>query len=184
MTSHGGTVAVDGTFVIRSDAFDSSPESGDINITARSLSLTNGGRILTGSSGEGVGGNLTVKASESVELIGTSPDGNILSLLSTSTGGNQRAGDLKIETRRLIVRDGAVIGASTASPGQGGNLTVNASESVELIGTAPNGFPSGLSTDTISTGDAGNLIINTRRLVARDGAAVSASTFSEGQGGS
>jgi len=70
LTSHAGTVAVDGTFVIRSDAFGSSPESGDINITARSLSLTNGGRILTGSSGEGVGGNLTVKASESVELIG------------------------------------------------------------------------------------------------------------------
>ncbi|MEQ9354598.1 two-partner secretion domain-containing protein [Coleofasciculus chthonoplastes] len=183
LTSHAGTVAVDGTFVIRSDAFDSSPESGDINITARSLSLTNGGRILTGSSAEGVGGNLTVKASDSVELIGTSPDGQILSLLSTSTGGNQRAGDLKIETRRLIVRDGAVIGASTSNSGRGGNLTVNASELVELIGTAPNGFPSGLSTDTIGTGDAGNLIINTRRLIARDGAAVSASTFSEGQGG-
>ncbi|MEQ9549533.1 MAG: S-layer family protein, partial [Coleofasciculus sp. G3-WIS-01] len=183
LTSHAGTVAVDGTFVIRSDAFDSSPESGDINITARSLSLTNGGRILTGSSAEGVGGNLTVKASESVELIGTSPDGQILSLLSTSTGGNQRAGDLKIETKRLIVRDGAVIGASTSNSGRGGNLTVNASELVELIGTSPDGFPSGLSTDTISTGNAGNLIINTRRLVARDGAGVSASTFSEGQGG-
>ncbi|MEQ9621223.1 two-partner secretion domain-containing protein, partial [Coleofasciculus chthonoplastes] len=183
LTSHAGTVAVDGTFVIRSDAFDSSPESGDINITARSLSLTNGGRILTGSSAEGVGGNLTVKASDSVELIGTSPDGQILSLLSTSTGGNQRAGDLKIETRRLIVRDGAVIGASTSNSGRGGNLTVNASELVELIGTAPNGFPSGLSTDTIGTGDAGNLIINTRRLVARDGAGVSASTYSTGKGG-
>ncbi|MEQ9370100.1 MAG: filamentous hemagglutinin N-terminal domain-containing protein [Coleofasciculus chthonoplastes F3-SA18-01] len=192
LTSHTGIIAVDGLYIIRSDAYGSiedlgdtsSKQSGDINITARSLSLTNGARVLTGTLTNGVGGNLTVITSESVELSGTSPDGQILTALSTSNAGSQSAGNLTIETRRLIVRDGAVIGASTSNSGRGGNLTVNASELVELIGTAPNGFPSGLSTDTIDTGDAGNLTINTRRLVIRDGAAVSASTFSEGQGGS
>ncbi|MEQ8962132.1 MAG: hypothetical protein RLP02_30105, partial [Coleofasciculus sp. C2-GNP5-27] len=157
LTSHTGTIAVDGTFVIRSDAYGSiedlgdtsSKQSGNINITARSLSLTNGARVLTGTLTNGVGGNLTVITSESVELSGTSPDGQILTALSTSNAGNQPARNLTIETKRLVVRDGAVIGASTAGPGQGGNLTVNASESVELIGTAPDGFPSGLSTDTI-----------------------------------
>ncbi|EDX76538.1 filamentous haemagglutinin family N-terminal domain protein [Coleofasciculus chthonoplastes PCC 7420] len=191
LTSHTGTIAVDGTYIIRSDAFGSiedlgntsSKQSGNINITARSLSLTNGARVLTGTLTNGVGGNLTVITSESVELSGTSPDGQILTALSTSNAGNQPARNLTIETKRLVVRDGAVIGASTAGPGQGGNLTVNASEFVELIGTAPDGFPSGLSTDTIGTGDAGNLTINTRRLVIRDGAVVSSSTFREGQGG-
>ncbi|MEQ9482489.1 two-partner secretion domain-containing protein [Coleofasciculus sp. F4-SAH-05] len=191
LTSQTGTIAVDGTHIIRSDAFGSiedlgdtsSKQSGDINITARSLSLTNGARVLTGTLTNGVGGNLTVITSESVELSGTSPDGQILTALSTSNAGNQPARNLTIETKRLVVRDGAVIGASTAGPGQGGNLTVNAFESVELMGTAPDGFPSGLSTDTIGTGDAGNLTINTRRLVIRDGAVVSSSTFREGQGG-
>ncbi|MEQ8468607.1 two-partner secretion domain-containing protein [Coleofasciculus sp. E1-EBD-02] len=182
LISDTGIISVEGRRTIRSYTFGTS-QGGDINITARSIYLTNGARVLTGSFEDGVGGNLTVKASESVELSGTSPDGQILTVLSTSTGGSQSAGDLTIDTKRLIVRDGAVVGASTSGAGQGGNVTVNASELVELIGTSLDGFPSGLFTDTTGTGNAGNLTINTRRLVARDGAGVSASTYSTGKGG-
>ena len=180
LTSNG-IISADGTIVIRSDTFNTGI-GGDINITARSLSLTNGARVLLGTFGDGVGGNLKVTASESVELSGTSPDGNILTILSTSTGGSKSAGNLTINTGRLIVRDGAIVGAAASGGGAGGDLTVNA-DSIELIGTSINGFPSGLSTDTIGTGDAGDLTVNTRRLVARDGAIVSASTYSLGKGG-
>jgi len=177
----GGGIFMDGNRIIRSDTFGSS-RGGNINITAQSVLFTNGARVLTGTLSDGVGGNLKVTA-DVVELVGTSADNQVNSLLSTANGGNQPAGNLTIHSRRLILRDGAGIGVATAGAGKGGDLTVNASESVELIGTSAIGFPSGFSADTTGEGNAGNLTINTRRFVVLDGAAASVSTFGEGRGG-
>lgn len=80
--------------------------------------------------------------------------------------------------------------ASTIGEGQGGTLDINASESVEVIGTLPidstifAGFlPSQISTETLGTGTAGTITIDTDKLVVRDGAEVSVRTAGEGQGG-
>jgi hypothetical protein len=51
-----------------------------------------------------------------------------------------------LNARRLIVRDGGAIVASTLGAGQGGNVTVTASESVEIVGTTREGFPSVIAT--------------------------------------
>ncbi len=71
--------------------------------------------------------------------------------------------------RRLIVQDGAVVTASTfgGSQGRGGSLTVNASDSVELSGTTPNGeFPSGLLVGTVG-GAAAGALTNGARITSR-----------------
>ena len=133
----------------------------------------------------GRGGNLTVNATESVEISGTTPDGRFPSALAAGTGGSEAAGNLTIETKRLSISNGAVVATSTRGEGAGGNLTVNASELVELIGTSADGqFASVLSTDTAGNARAGDLRINTRRLIVRDGAAASVSTIGQGSGGS
>jgi len=183
VTSKVGVISLDGDTLVRSDTFVLG-RGGDVNLSARSILITNGAGIITGTDKVGQGGNLTVNAQESVEIIGTSNDANLsLSMLSTATAGTEAAGDLTIHTKRLIVRDGGVVSASTAGAGDGGNLIVNASEFIELNGTAPDGFPSGFSTDTISSGNAGDLIIERGRLIVRDGAAVSVSTFADGESG-
>jgi filamentous hemagglutinin family protein len=174
-------IYMDGTDVIRSDTFGTD-RGGDINVTAQSLVMTNGARMLTGTLNDGVGGNLNVTA-ERVELSGYSADGQILTSLSTATGGSEPAGDLMIDVRQLIVRDGAGIAAATVGAGQGGDLIVKDAELVELSGTSITGFPSGLNTDSLGTGNAGNLIVNTGRFIARNGAAASASTYARGRGG-
>jgi len=76
--------------------------------------------------------------------------------------------------------------------GRGGNIIINASESVELIGNQPGAFtPSlsfetvrstaqlaaGISTGTIGSGNSGNLTINTDRLLVKDGAAITTSSI-------
>ena len=184
LNSRTGGIFANGIIMIRSDTFGTR-RGGDINITARSLSLTNGARVLTGTFNDGAAGNLTVNVSESVEVVGTgtSSGSTVFSLLSTATGGSKPAGELTINTRHLIVKDGGAIATSTAGTGQGGNLTVTATESIQLSGTAPNGFPSGLSTDTLRDGNAGDLTINTRHLIIENGAAASVSTFGRGKGG-
>ena len=149
--------------------------------------IQDGGQIISGtnnSSSTGAGGNLTVNASESVEMIGGK--GDFPSVLSSVTDGEGDAGKIKITTRQLSVRDGAQIQTSTDvdSKGNAGNLEVNVSEFIHIIGTTPGGeFPSALVANTSGIGNAGKLILNGKQLLIDDGAEISAST-SGGEGGS
>ncbi len=156
--------------------------AGALRIETKRLIVRDGAQVSVSSRGEGQGGTLTVTASDSIELNGTSANGDPSGLLTT-TAGTGSAGALRIETGQLVVQDGAQVSASTRGKGQGGTLAVNALESVQLIGASAVGNPSGLFTVTEGIGSAGALRIETGQLVVRNGAQVLASTFSEGQGG-
>ncbi|MBW4636292.1 MAG: filamentous hemagglutinin N-terminal domain-containing protein [Iphinoe sp. HA4291-MV1] len=132
------------------------------------------------------GGDLIVTAKESVELSGTSANGRLSSGLFTNTRGIGDAGSLTIETPVLLVRNGAQVDASTNGSGKGGQLTVNALKSVELIGTSNNGQTrtrSGLSAASTGTGNAGDLIIRTNTLLLQDGAEANVSSRGTGNAG-
>ncbi|WP_424097311.1 filamentous hemagglutinin N-terminal domain-containing protein [Moorena producens] len=157
--------------------------AGDVSITTGQLMVSDGAAVLAGTFGEGEGGDLTVNADEKVQLIGTSASGRIPSLLFVLTSGTGKAGDVSITTGQLILSDGAAVLAGTFGEGDGGNLTVNADEKVQLIGTTPDGrFPSGLfaQANRRATGNAGDLKITTGQLMVSDGARVSARSLEQG----
>ncbi|MEH1963194.1 MAG: filamentous hemagglutinin N-terminal domain-containing protein [Nostoc sp.] len=157
--------------------------SNDIQLLGRRIVLTNGSEIVANTLESKLGGTLTVTASDSVQLIGRSVGGSPSSLL-TATQNTQAAGDLRINTGKLIVQDGAQISTGVYGAGQGGNLIVNASESVELSGISADGrFPSVLFTGTIDNGDGGDLSINTGKLIVQDGAQISTGVNGAGRGG-
>jgi len=120
---------------------------GNVEIQGKNVVLTSGSQIIAAN---GSGGQFTINASDSVKLTG-------------SNSGLFSVGDIKVTARRLVVQDGAgistgVIGiGNPAVTGPYGDLTVNASESVELTG----GF---LTTSTRSVRNAGNLTISTGQL--------------------
>jgi large exoprotein involved in heme utilization and adhesion len=126
---------------------------------------------------------LDVKASDSVEVIGTSANGEIPSRLNFDTTGAGNAGTLTINTGQLTVRDGALVSASTSGTGQGGVLNVTA-DAVEVSGTSSNGqFTSGLYFDARSAANSRGIEIDTGRLVVRDGGQVTVSgTSSQASG--
>ncbi len=148
----------------------------------------------------GAGGNITVNAKDSVEVIGNpaEPIANGIpfgSLILAGTFGSSQGGDVTLNARRLIVRDGGAIVASTLGGGQGGNVTVTTSESVEIAGTTTNGFASGIITASVdlsqallglppASGAGGSLSIATGRLSLRDGAGVSVQSLGRGAAGS
>jgi large exoprotein involved in heme utilization and adhesion len=121
----------------------------------------------------GIGDNAT----ESVELVGESVDSQFPSGLfaSVQPGGKGTGGELIIDTGRLIIRDGALVDVSTSGEGSSGNLSVNATESVEVTGRGRDGFPSSLAARTRTAYDAGTLSVETGRLVVRDGAQITVS---------
>jgi large exoprotein involved in heme utilization and adhesion len=150
---------------------------GNLTIETGQLFIQNGAVISNATLSSGSGGTLEVNANESVELSGTSEDGQRPSLLTAVTTGIGNAGDLTIETGKLIVRNGGNVSASSSGQGEGGTLDVTASEFVEVIGRSAKGFRSALTARTAGFGDttAGNLRINTGKLFVRDGARVSVS---------
>ncbi|HEY9675068.1 MAG TPA: filamentous hemagglutinin N-terminal domain-containing protein [Waterburya sp.] len=173
--------------VISTSTF-SSGNAGRMNISTQRLSLREGGFITTearlGSTGQG--GDLTVNASDLVEVVGNAPKSESFSLLTTSTSGSGNAGRLSITTRRLSVRNGGYIStqANSGSTGKGGDLAINASDWVEVVSSSPDDiFGSGLSTFTGGTGNAGRLSIDTRRLSVGNGGFISTGTIGSGQGG-
>jgi len=147
-----------------------------IQVQGKRLILSEGSRIISINVGSEPGGTLTVTASDSVELSGTSPEGSNGGLFTVTEAG--KAGNITINTRQLIVQNQAAISTETqpASTGGGGDLTIVATEFVSLT----DGY---LLTQTLGVGNAGDLRIETGQLIVRDGAVVSASTFSQGEGG-
>lgn len=155
---------------------------GDIRVRGRNVTLIDGSVIAANTLGSRSGGNLVVNASEAVELFGTSADGQIRTGLFADTYSTGEGGNLTINTRTLLVRNGAVVSASTYGAGKAGNLTVNATDRVELNGDrdTANLFA---RANIGSTGDAADLTINTPTLLVRDGGQVGAGTYGSGKGG-
>ncbi|KAB8314137.1 filamentous hemagglutinin N-terminal domain-containing protein [Tolypothrix campylonemoides VB511288] len=152
---------------------------GNLTINAQQLLVQEGAGVATTTGGAGKGGNLTVNATEKVEISGffTSANGQASpSALGTGTAGIGDAGELKIDTKEFIVRDGAGVITTTLGAGKGGNLTVNATEKVEIsdFRTSANGQASisVLATGAFATGAAGSLKIDTQQLIVRDRAGV------------
>lgn len=190
-SSGGGARNNDRPSKIASDA-QGAGKAGDLIINTRQLIVRDGSKISASTIDRPGGGSIIVNASELVELIGTSPTEERSSGISVQTRGIGEAGNLTINTRRLIVRDGAELSASTFGDGTGGNIIINAIDTVIAIGISENGnqfsrifAETGVPLDTndagrvIGTGNGGNLTITTGRLIVQDGAKVSVSSLSD-----
>jgi len=162
--------------------------SGNITIDTEYLSLRDGGFITTATASTGNrGGDLTINASESVELLGTDALPSILSVDNLS--GNGAAGNLRVKTKRFLVDNGAV-SATSFDEGRGGNITLNASESVKLSGAVNNflgldefQIPSGISARSLGSGTAGNVTLSTSVLSLQAGGQVTVESRGAGDAG-
>jgi filamentous hemagglutinin family protein len=184
----GESIAINASeFLVINDSFLSSDtfgsgKAGDIIITTPQLIVQNGGEIRASTSIEssGQGGNITINALQSVEVIGRQSLINSRTFSTDKNAGN--AGTLNIKTEKLIVSEGGRIDNSTEGTGDAGNLKVDASL-VEVSGRSEDGIQaSGLFSQTIggkATGNAGSLEINTEQLIVRDGASISVGAIEE-----
>ncbi|MEH1847163.1 MAG: filamentous hemagglutinin N-terminal domain-containing protein [Nostoc sp.] len=163
-------------------------DAGNLTINTRQLQILAGGKISSGTNNAGAAGDLTLNASESVQVAGLTVNGQFSSDLFTqsSSGATGEGGKLTINTSRLLVEDGGQVSGSTSGEGVAGNLTVNASESVQLIGIPnnPNLGYTGMFAASDGVGDAGDITINTRQLFIQNGAGIITDNEGKGVGGS
>ena len=168
-------------------------ERSSIYIDAPKLTITNGAQIFTNNFGTGQSADININAAEIiVEKPFIDADGNNLGiaqiLARVETEGTGDGGDITITTETLTVNEQAQINTTTFGAGNAGNLSIDATKSVELSGANPeNNNPSGLlagiEDEVTATGNGGNITITTPRLEVRDGAQIGSFARNQGDGG-
>src|SRR4028119_2422012 len=199
-TGDGGSVTIRASESVEINASGlltptfSSGNAGSIAIETGQLSVTDGALVSPPTLGAGNSGNLIVTASDSVIVARQRSDSPLNTALATnSVGGTGRGGNIEINTGSLRVEAGAgilsssggTLGERLITGGPGGNITVNAKDSVEVSGSAAGSIPyqSAIFAGTFGSGKSGDVTLNARRLSVRDGGAIRASTLGAGQGG-
>lgn len=187
-----GAGVFSGTFI------GSTGRGGDIHFNGERAIVRDGAIVVSSSLSQGISGNIELQATDSIELLRT-PEGSVLqtSILTSTTDPRGRAGDVTLETGRLIVAEGAGIAATSggnigsrrvsSQGGAGGNITIRATETIDIFGSSgilANGSTSWsfINTDTLSPSPGGDIHLVTPRLsLTRSG--ISASTLGLGKAG-
>lgn len=167
---------------------DASGVGKSVTIETKRFIVKGGAQVSTNTFGTGKGIDLTVKASDSVELLGNSPVFDIPSGLfaRVTPGATGNGGTLTIETGKLFIQGGAQVSTETFGAGNAGNLKIIASDSIKLEGRTPDGIIGSALLAQVApgaTGDGGNLTINTKTLEVFGGAQISTSARNDGKGG-
>ncbi|MBW4568886.1 MAG: S-layer family protein [Tolypothrix carrinoi HA7290-LM1] len=166
-------------------------KGGNIDINAATLSLTDGAQLLTatrgasdtGPVGQGEAGNVNVKVTGAVDIIGEKngfPSG-IRSNVETGTVGN--GGNITIDSGSFSLQNGALLTAETLGQGNAGTITVNAADFFTISGKSSNLNSSGLFVNSQSTtGTAEDIIVTSPRVTLDNGGRLNAESTS-GNGG-
>jgi filamentous hemagglutinin family protein len=165
----------------------SEPGGSGIYLTGRQISLTDGSTVLIQNNGITPVGDITVNATESLEILDTTPTGSIRSSLSSETTSSGVGGNIQVSTQRLTLQGGGQILTRGFGTGDSGNVDINASERIDVLGSSllnPTFFSSiFVLTSGGASGQAGDVTITTGRLRILDGGIVTSSSFGLGSGG-
>jgi len=161
-------------------------DAGGIEITTGTLSVTDGTLLRASTFGEGDAGNVRITATQSVLFTGENSQGFGSSAFSrVDSSGVGDAGGIEITTGTLSVTDWAQLSVSTWGEGDAGNVTIEASETINISGVSSIGNSSGLFVGTISRamGEAGDIILSTPILNLREAGVINARTRNDFRGG-
>ena len=187
---NAGKITIDTRDLVSFDGDDSEASTlgidgngGDIQVTTGTLSLTNGGNLSAFASTNG--GNITIDARDAVNVDGVGSDGHSSWVVTSLYDGTGKSGDIQITTGSLAVTNGARLVSSTGGEGNGGNIIINARDSIKFDGVGSNNNFTGAYSTVYSTGvgDAGTIELTTGSLFLSNGGQIAASTFGQGDGG-
>ncbi len=161
----------------------SSGSGSNISIFAPQIQLDDGGTILAQTFGSGSSGTITIQAPDFIELNNFSAANPYdLSAIATTTFNTGATGNLTVFTGRLQLRGGAQITSPTAGSGNGGILSVTATDSIDIAGSSSLSN-SALVANSFGSGNAGSIIVNTSILKLSDLGGIESIGYSSGNAG-
>ncbi|MEQ9482875.1 MAG: filamentous hemagglutinin N-terminal domain-containing protein [Coleofasciculus sp. F4-SAH-05] len=209
-----GSVLIQGNSQIATNVEErATGDGGDVNITGQSVEIANDSSVIAGTASEGNSGSVSIRATggfvsldESRVTTSSTAEGNAGNITvtasavdlingseitaETTTSGKEGFGNILLEELETLRVSDSRISTSTVS-GKAGNITVEASESVNLSGTGMFTLPGeaekvsqgGVLAQATQGGDAGNIKIAARQLSIEDDAQATVSSTDKGRAG-
>ncbi len=154
-------LTVSGRIESRSQHFGA---GGNLDLTAKTVTVTNPGVIHSSTTGAGTGGTVTVNTDQ------LTMTGRIESQSQESGSG----GHLNVTTQTVAITDPGVIHSSTTGTGAGGTVTVNTNQ-MTVSGR--------IESHTQNSGTGGNLKLTSPNVAITDSGVIHSSTSGTGAGG-
>lgn len=157
--------------------------TGNTLLEANTIFLNNGVYINSRTVSDGHVGTVTLRAHNQLNLTGKNSGGAGSRVYVTTTNKTGRAGDILIDTRDLLLADGAYLTSSSFGPGRAGNIEIQATGTVTVTGTNDKGWRSTISSSSNSRkegvlgGEGGNITIKANQLIVKEGAGIAASSI-------
>lgn len=208
-----GTVNLANGTISTGVARNATGNGGDLRLSARSLSLTDRGRVQTLTRGIGNAGDIQIQTADAITIadlmsgiisgsstpterdIGVGNGGNIdlttdtlrifnRGMVSASTFSDGRSGNITVMATVVELMSQGGLSATTESRGDAGNITVNARDRILLSGSRSGLFANtGWIGGEQSTGNGGNIVVNTGELLMQSGARINVGSRGLGTGG-
>ncbi len=158
--------------------------AGSINLQGQNISLNDASAALLVNQGSSNSGNITVNASESLELGGVGANAFPQSLLRADNFGDGAGGNIVVSASRVSLQDGGSLHGFNFGKGSGSNISVEIRDVLKIVGLSPiSGFASSLNTNTNGSGKSGDVRVVTNKLQILDGAVIGNSSLGTGLGG-
>jgi filamentous hemagglutinin family protein len=160
---------------------------GSIQIQGKQIDFRDGSLAVVQNLGSQAAGDISINATESLQVISMSSDFQSSSGIVNETLQTGAAGNIVITTPKLTIDRGAIVLNRTYSSAPGGDVVVNANE-VSVGGVEPNDSSpirifGILIAATYGSGQGGDLLLSTDRLSIFGGGNVGSRTLSTGNGG-
>jgi len=171
--------------------------SGDLFIHAKNIIMDDGAQIKAQTYGFGKGGDITLIATEKIELKGHDGKKNPAMINASCDrklfdSGTQQTGNVTLISKNIILKDGAWISTHTDGNGDSGKIDIKATQKLELSGESQ--YRENIDKDKLSScilssarpkskGNGGKIIINANEILLSDGAFIETGTESSGNAG-
>ena len=163
--------------------------SGQLILDAKNITFLDGAVLSASTFGSGASGNITLLASETILFKGKNHtqengyNGSRIFLRTYSDEENAgNGGMLTMDATTIRIEDGAFVTASTNGKGNGGEIRLNAKESVFLSGDTTY-LKATVMINSENTGNGGSIHIDAKHIQIDNGAYIETSTYSKGRAG-
>jgi filamentous hemagglutinin family protein len=157
-------------------------QAGDITIDTERLRMANGAWLTSVTAGDNSRtGNITIRATN-VDMVGyETSQGNTTTIIGNLVvaGNNNQSGSVTVDAQRVRLLGGSRITSSLlAGNGQAGEVSITASESLEIRGSVPSGPAAGASSAILAsmeanaTGQGGQISIDAGLLTLSQGGSI------------
>ncbi|MEH2156657.1 S-layer family protein [Nostoc sp.] len=158
--------------------------AGSIHFQGRNISLQDGSAALLVNQGSNNSGDISVNASESLQLGGVGTDGFPQSRLRADNFGDGAGGNILVSASQVFLYDGGTVNGFNFGKGSGSNISMEIGDLLQMVGLSPiNGLTSSLITNTSNSGKSGDIRVVTKKLQILDGAEIDNVSVANGMGG-